>query len=315
MARLQGVIAAAATPLREDLSIDLDHLVSHCRWLLGDGGCDGVNLLGTTGEATSFSVAQRIEAMRAVANAGLALDRFMVGTGAAALDDAVRLTAEAKVLGFAGTLVLPPFYYKGIDADGLAAYIETLIKRVDPDGLKLYLYHFPANSGVPYPGDVVARLRDAYPDTLAGLKDSSGDLEYSADLARRLPGLDVFPSAEASLGRAAELGFAGCISATANVTGPFAQKGWSGENESGKSDGLEAAVAIRATIAKFPLVAAVKAALGLMSGDSGWNRMMPPLTSLTAEQIEALAEALSSTKLDIAGRSGAGANFGRMAGR
>lgn len=296
MTKLKGVIAAAATPLGTDLSIDLDHLVRHCRWLLDEGGCDGINLLGTTGEATSFSAGQRIEAMRAVASGGLPLDRFMVGTGAASLNDAVRLTAEAKILGFAGALLLPPFYYKGIEAEGLLAYVDFLVRRVGAEGLSLYLYHFPANSGVPYSADVVARLRDRLPDTLVGLKDSSGDLDYSADLVRRLPGFDVFPSAEASLGRAAELGFAGCISATANVTGRFAQAGWSGEGIA-KSGGLASAVEIRAAIARFPLVAAVKAALGLMTGDAGWWRVMPPLIDLADAQTETLRQALACTAL------------------
>jgi 4-hydroxy-tetrahydrodipicolinate synthase len=263
MRKLQGVIAAVATPLRDDLSIDRERLVGHCRWLLGDGGCDGINLLGTTGEATSFSAAARIDAMRAIAGSGLPLDRFMVGTGAAALEDAVRLTTEAKALGFAGALLLPPFYYKGIDADGLVAYIESVIERVGRDGLPLYLYHFPQNSGVPYSIDVVARLREAHPDVILGVKDSSGDLEYSAALTRRLEGFAVFPSAEASLGRARELGFAGCISATANVTGPFAQHAWSGT----------AAVADKGLVQavehpQFPLVAAVKASLALLTGSS-----------------------------------------------
>ena len=96
MGKLQGVIAAVATPLSNSLTIDHNRLASHCRWLLGQGGCDGINLLGTTGEATSFSAAARIAAMQAIARSGLPLDRFMVGTGAAALEDAVRLTAEAK---------------------------------------------------------------------------------------------------------------------------------------------------------------------------------------------------------------------------
>src|SRR5262249_29372915 len=130
MPRLTGVIAAAATPLRDDLSIDHAKLVAHCRWLLGDGGCDAVNLLGTTGEATSFSVEQRLAAMRAVAEAGLPMHRFMVGTGASALEDAVRLTLAAKAFGFAGALLLPPFYYKGIDDESLAAYVDTVIGQV-----------------------------------------------------------------------------------------------------------------------------------------------------------------------------------------
>jgi 4-hydroxy-tetrahydrodipicolinate synthase len=297
MPTLSGVIAAAATPVRDDLSIDLDHLIEHCRWLLGDGGCDGINLLGTTGEATSFPVEQRIAAMRAVAEAGLPLDRFMVGSGAAALGDACRLTAEAKALGFAGALLLPPFYYKGLDADGVVAYVEALISRVGADGLKLYLYHFPANSGVPYTPQIVTRLRNAHPEQVLGLKDSSGDLDYSAGLARELPGFAVFPSAEASLGRAAELGFAGCISATANVTGPYAQIAWSGPDATAKKEALDNAVTIRAIVARFPLVASIKSALSLLTGRDDWANVMPPLTKLSEKQRAELAEALSTSAL------------------
>jgi len=297
MPTLSGVIAAAATPVRDDLSIDLDHLIEHCRWLLGDGGCDGINLLGTTGEATSFPVEQRIAAMRSVAKAGLPLDRFMVGTGAAALDDASALTAEAKALGFAGALLLPPFYYKGLDADGVVSYVEALIGKVGAQGLHLYLYHFPANSGVPYTPEIVARLRNAHPEQVLGLKDSSGDLDYSAGLARALPGFAVFPSAEASLGRAGELGFAGCISATANVTGPYAQIAWSGSDEGTKKEALDNAVDIRAIVARFPLVASIKSALALLTGREGWARTMPPLTALSEKQKADLADALSTSAL------------------
>jgi 4-hydroxy-tetrahydrodipicolinate synthase len=296
MGKLQGVIAAVATPLSNSLTIDHNRLVSHCRWLLGQGGCDGINLLGTTGEATSFSAAARIDAMQAIARSGLPLDRFMVGTGAAALEDAVRLTAEAKALGFAGALLLPPFYYKSIAADGLIAYVDAVIERVGRGGLQLYLYHFPQNSGVPYDIDVVARLREVYPDVILGLKDSSGDLEYAAALTRNLKGFAVFPSAEASLGRARELGFAGCISATTNVTGPFAQRVWSG-SAAAANEGLVQAVEIRAAIAQFPLVAAVKASLALLTGEPNWRKVMPPLSPLSDDQLGALKRALSATAL------------------
>lgn len=297
MNTLKGVIAAAATPLTGDLAIDLDQLIAHCRHLLDKGGCDGINLLGTTGEATSFSVDQRLAAMRAIARSGLPLSRFMVGTGAAAFDDACRLTAEARTLGFAGALLLPPFYYKGITADALVAYVTAVVERVGRDGLSLYLYHFPANSGVPYTPDAVARLRDRFPDTLKGLKDSTGDLDYSGGLARDLPGFDVFPSAEAAIGNAAELGLAGCISATANVTGPFAQVAFTGKTQAERDAALAHAVRIRAEIAKFPLVAAVKETLALLSGDPSWRRMMPPLVPLSREEQASLARALAATAL------------------
>ena len=134
--KLRGVIAAVATPVDEDGSPDTARATKLARYLL-DNGCDGLNVLGTTGEATSFSLEERKRVMDAYKAAGLPLDRMMVGTGAAATADAVALTRHAAELGFAGALVLPPFYYKGVPDDGLVAYIDTIVKataqQADPD--------------------------------------------------------------------------------------------------------------------------------------------------------------------------------------
>ncbi len=140
------------------------------------------------------------------------------------------------------------------------------------------------------------RLRELYPGEIVGLKDSSGDLEYAAALTRKLEGFAVFPSAEASLGRARELGFAGCVSATANITGPFAQRAWSGTGNDA-NEGLAQAVEIRAAIARFPLVAAVKASLALLTKEPNWRKVMPPLSPLSDDQLGALKRALSATAL------------------
>lgn len=292
--RLGGVIAAAATPLNPDYSIDLPRLAAHCRELL-QRGCDGINLLGTTGEATSFSTEQRLAAMKAIAEAGLPLERFMVGTGAAALEDAVRLTAAAREFGFAGALVLPPFYYKGIDDDGLVAFIATLIERVGKAGLRLYLYHFPQNSGVPYRVGVVERLYRSYPEQLIGLKDSSGDLEFSTELARRLPELDVFPSAEGTLAEAEERRFAGCISATVNVTAPWAAEAWRTLGSERSKRAIARAVAVRNALATFPLISCVKWALADLYGDAAWMRLCPPLRTLTVKERQELRAKLETT--------------------
>jgi 4-hydroxy-tetrahydrodipicolinate synthase len=294
MKRLTGIVAAAATPLHTDFSIDCEKLVAHCRRLL-ERGCDGVNLLGTTGEATSFPLAERLAAMRAVAEAGLPLDRFLVGTGAAALADAVALTSAARELGFAGALLLPPFYYKGIDDDSLTAYVETVIARVGPEDLRLYLYHFPQNSGVPYPPAVVERLHRAHPDQLLGVKDSSGDMAYARGLARALPDLDVFPSAEGALATAKEDGFAGCISATANITAEFAARGWQALGTPAGVKAIEEAAAIRAALAAVPVISAVKWALADLTGDAAWHRLAPPLRMLTPSEIGIVRERLVDT--------------------
>ncbi len=99
--RLRGVITAIATAVGDDGTPDKDRWLKLARFLL-DNGCDGLNVLGTTGEATSFSLAERQGLMSAYRDAGMPMDRLMVGTGAAAVSDAVALTKHAADMGFAG---------------------------------------------------------------------------------------------------------------------------------------------------------------------------------------------------------------------
>lgn len=292
--RLKGIIVAAATPLRPDGTIDLEKLVAHCRRLL-DLGCDGINLLGTTGEATSFPVQQREEAMQAVSRSSLPLDRFMVGTGAAALADAARLTATARDLGFAGALLLPPFYYKNIPADGVTAYVEALIATVGAKDLRLYLYHYPQLSGVPYSPETVEQLYRAHPEQLLGLKDSSGDMAYAAGVAERCPGFDVFPSTEGAFGSPSASLFAGCISASVNVTAPLVARSRRETDAKKRADALARAVAVRTALAGVPLIPAVKWALGDLLEDESWLRLAPPLRPLSAGDLATLKAALRET--------------------
>lgn len=302
MGSLAGIFAAAATPLKADFSIDTPRLVDHCRWLLNEGGCDGVNLLGTTGEATSFSVEQRLDAMHAVAGSGLPMERFMVGTGAAAMSDAVRLTSGARELGFAGALLLPPFYYKNIDDESVYAYAARVVEQSAGGRMGIYLYHIPQFSAVPYAIPVVERLAAHFPGVLAGIKDSSGVFENTAELARRLPALAVFPGSEGFLAQAPDAGFAGCISATTNVNGVFAGRGWkTRDTEAGRAL-LDAASKIRDAMAKYPTIAAVKWVLSELRRDPEWRRTHPPLRSLADAEWASLQAALAETELFAAGR-------------
>ena len=155
------MIAAVATPVNEDGSPDTARATKLARYLI-DNGCDGLNVLGTTGEATSFSLDERKRVMDAYKAAGLPLDRMMVGTGAAAVADAVALTRYASELGFAGALVLPPFYYKGVPDDGLVAYIDTIVKATAQKPVPIYLYHYPQQSGLHWHAALVKRLLDTF---------------------------------------------------------------------------------------------------------------------------------------------------------
>jgi 4-hydroxy-tetrahydrodipicolinate synthase len=274
---LSGVIAAVATPVSEDGTPDLKRAVKLARYLL-DNGCDGLNVLGTTGEATSFSLAERKSVMDAYKADGLPLNRLMVGTGAAAVSDAVALTRHAAELGFAGALVLPPFYYKGVPDDGLAAYIETLVTATAQKPVPIYLYHFPAMSGLPWHVALITRLLKSFPDRIVGLKDSSGDMAYARSAAAISKSFAVFPSTEAALIEARGGAFAGCISATANLNPDLCARAWA----QGDTVALDAAVAIRKLFDGKPLVAGVKALLGHIHGDPALGRVKPPLAAFSA---------------------------------
>jgi 4-hydroxy-tetrahydrodipicolinate synthase len=274
---LAGVIAAIATPIQECGAPDLARAVKLARFLL-DNGCDGLNVLGTTGEATSFSLGERKAVMSAYKAQGLPLDRLMVGTGAAAVSDAVALTRHAADLGFAGALVLPPFYYKGVPDDGLIGYIEALVQATAARPIPIYLYHFPAMSGLPWHVGLIKRLLASFPSRIVGLKDSSGDMAYARSAAAIAPDFAVFPSTEAALIEARGGAFAGCISATANLNADLCARAWRG----GDQAALEAAVAIRKLFDGKPLVSGVKALLAHIHGDAALARVKSPLTAFSA---------------------------------
>jgi 4-hydroxy-tetrahydrodipicolinate synthase len=288
---LSGVIAAVATPIGEDGAPDLKRAVNLARTLL-DNGCDGLNVLGTTGEATSFSRDERKAVMSAYKAEGLPLDRLMVGTGAAAVSDAIALTRHAAELGFAGALVLPPFYYKGVPDDGIVAYIDMLVKATAARPIPIYLYHFPAMSGLPWHVTLIKRLLESFPSRIVGLKDSSGDMAFARSAAAIAPEFAVFPSTEAALLEARGGAFAGCISATANLNADLCARAW----RAGDAGALDAAVAIRKLFDGKPLVSGVKALLAHIHDDPALARVKPPLSALSASDRTAVVAGYDSVR-------------------
>jgi 4-hydroxy-tetrahydrodipicolinate synthase len=270
--KLRGVIAAIVTPIDAKGSPDTKRFARVAETLLSSG-CDGLNVLGTTGEATSFTVEQRTMLMRSIASTSLPLDRMMVGTGAAAVGDAIHLTRLAGELGFAGALILPPFYYKGVSGDGILRYFAAIVDGSRSAAAPIYLYNFPALSGVAYEAEIVSRLVAEFGGRIAGLKDSSGDLNYARSIAPLPADLDVFPSNEATLLDARKGDFAGCISATANINSALCARAF----RDGDRDALDIAVRIRRLFDGKPLVAGVKAVVAHMLGDPAIGEVLPPL--------------------------------------
>lgn len=278
MTALGGVIAAVPTPIGANRTPDTERFLVHARWAL-EHGCDGLNVLGSTGEATSLPRHARLEVMQAAAS-HLPTVRLMVGTGAPDLDTTVALTRAAGELGYAGALVLPPYYYSSVTEDGLIDFFDTVLRETWETGVPIYLYNYPQMTGLRLSAAMVSRLKAAHPDRLRGAKDSSADPAQSAALAE-IADFDVFPSDEGVLATARANGFAGAISATVNLSAPLAQTVWRAQEAEPTANRLSE---IRNAISAQPLVPSIKHMVGRIHGDTAWNAVLPPLRALDAYQ-------------------------------
>ena len=296
--RIGGVLSPVLTPFKPNLEPDVARYIAHCKWLISNNV--GLAIFGTNSEAASLSVSERLGLTDALLAAGVPAHRMMPGTGACALPDAVTLTKHAVSNGAAGCLMLPPFYYKGVSDEGLYAYYSEVIERVGDAKLKVYLYHIPAVSGVPITLKLIEKLRKQYPDTVVGVKDSSGVWDNTQAMIDQFAkdGFDVFPGSELPLTQALAIGGVGCISATANVN-PAGIHAIYAARGTPEGAALQAkADVIRKIFQALVMIPAMKRMAAEFSGQTDWCIVRPPLTALD----EAAAVQLSA-QLQAAGFS------------
>jgi 4-hydroxy-tetrahydrodipicolinate synthase len=297
---MAGVLCPVVTPFRKNLETDAERLVRQCRWLLSQNV--GLAVFGTNSEANSLSVEEKTELLDQLVEAGIDTSRMMPGTGCCALTDTVKLTNHAVGLGCAGTLMLPPFYYKGVGDEGLFASYSEVIERVGSAALRIYLYHIPPIAQVGISLDLIERLIKAYPDTVVGIKDSSGDWDNTRSMLER--GWDdfrVFAGSESFLLQNMRHGGAGCISATANIN-PAAIDHLYQEWQSAGADSLQQRLnEIRALAMAYPMIPALKAIVAHFAGDEQWRTVRPPLVALPEEQKSALIAALEGKGFGMPG--------------
>src|SRR5215210_7490728 len=295
----KGVLAAVLTPMDEDLAPDHRAFAAHCHRLLA-AGCHGLSVFGTTGEANSLSVDERLAALEALVESGVSPEKLLPGTGSCALSDTVRLSRAALEAGAAGVLVLPPFYYKGVDDDGLFRFFAEVVERVGEDRLRLYLYHIPQMTGIDLGLSLISRLIDAYPGVVVGTKDSSGDRERITALCREFPDFSVLAGTETLLLETLRSGGEGCISATVNVTSRLARRVHD-THAAGREDEAEALqkrlTALRASIEAYPVIPALKRLMAELTGDETWRNLRPPLSGLDEKRAKDLLSGLPLSEL------------------
>jgi 4-hydroxy-tetrahydrodipicolinate synthase len=296
-----GVLVPVLTPFTAGGEPDAGRFIAFCRWLL-DQGAGGLAIFGTTSEANSMSPAERMELLDRLIETGIPAQKLMPGTGACAMTDAAMLVRHAVEHGCGGVLMLPPFYYKGVSDDGIFAFISGVVDKVGSPALKLFLYHIPPMAVVGYSLDLVGRLITAYPETVVGLKDSSGDWSNTAALLERFPGFAVFPGSEVFLLDGLRKGAAGCITASGNVNVPGIKKvydNWRGP----QAEALQAEITtLRNTLQAYPMVPALKRIVAHYHNDPNWATVRPPLVPLDPAQSAALITDLGKIEFSLGER-------------
>jgi 4-hydroxy-tetrahydrodipicolinate synthase len=286
--RVRGLWCATLTPLDRDGRVDAARMAAHVRLLLGQG-VDGVAPFGTTGEGTSFSVAERRSGLDALLAGGITAGRIVAGTGAAAISDAVELTRHAIGVGVFRCLVVPPFFFKEVPDDAVFAFFAGLIDSVNDPRLRLYLYHIPQFSGVPIRPAVVARLAEAFPGVVAGVKDSAGEWSNTEQLLARAPALDILVGHEPHLPRLMRAGGAGTICGVANVypgvVRALLARDVAREDEARIQRFID-------VLFRFPFLPAFKAIKSAQIGDAGWRAVRAPWMALPDSAREDLLDAL-----------------------
>ena len=289
---LKGLITPILTPFNDDLTIADDLLLAHAEWLLGEGGSAGLALFGTTGEALSVGIKERMASLDMLIAKGIDPKRLIVGTGLNNMHDTAELTRHACAHGCLGVMMLPPFYFKNASDDGLYRYYAEVIKRAGHADLKIYLYHIPQVAGVGLSLDLVVRLTADFTEVV-GIKDSSGDWQNTEKLLA-IEGLIVYPGAETPVIDAIKLGAPGCISATGNINSTgiaeIIRLCHAGDYEGAEKNHIRTR-AIRALFQDYAPIPAQKALLARWQ-DARYNNLRPPLLPLEADKASALERAL-----------------------
>lgn len=293
-ATLSGVYAAAVTPLKPDFSPDLE-AIPHLLGFLAGRGCHGALVLGTTGEGPSFSPAEREAIWRA---ARLVRQehpdfRLLAGTGTPSLTETIDLTRLAFDLGFDAVVTLPPYYFRSAGEQGLFAWFrELMLKAVPRDGALLG-YHFPGAAGIGFSLDLLARLKEAFPDSFEGIKDSSHDADFAQALGARFGDtLTVLSGTDSDFTLALQNHASGCITAPANLISPALRQifdiFWEGRDPAETQARVSAK---RHALEKFlPFPASLKALLHRLHGFPRWT-VRPPLVGISqAEEDRAVTE-------------------------
>ena len=288
MSKIKGIYAASMSLFNKDLSLNIEKTVEHAEKII-DQGCHGVAIFGSTGQAQLISVSEKISLLNELSQSRHK-DKYIIGTGLNSLSETINLMKVAISLNFNDFLIMPPAYYRYGDKEVLEFY-SRVVNAVPSS--KIILYNFEKLCGYKFSIECVEELVKKFPSQIVGVKDSS----YNLYEHLKIDNFSVLPGSESKLLKGLELGCAGIISATCNVTGGLSRKVYEDFIEKKQQTTNEMLCNVRNTFEKFNLISGLHS---FMSGENEiYKNVLPPVSLLNEKDKQQLKEDLNKLNFKL----------------
>lgn len=291
---LRGILCAAITPVTPGLQIDSARLARHCTALL-DAGCAFISTFGTTGEGASFSSAEKVTSLEALAAAGIPMARLVPAVMTPGVEEAAIMLKALDRLGCRAALILPPFYYGNASEEGIVEFFDAMLARAGATDIDLLLYNIPQLSRIAFTPSLIRQLLARFGKRIVGLKDSTGNADNGEMLVRTFPELSIFTGDDRVLPRLLAAGGAGMIGGLPNVFARDLRKFYDAPTGPG-ADELKRQAALRiVSVDGHGGLLALKAILARLYDDAEFLRPMVPLVALSAGVQETVLKEVAAT--------------------
>jgi 4-hydroxy-tetrahydrodipicolinate synthase len=217
-------------------------------------------------------------------------DKFLIGTGLNSLSETINLMKVATSLNFKDFLIMPPAYYKYGDKEVIEFY-SRVVDAVPSS--KIVLYNFEKLCGYKFSIECVKQLVKKFPKQIVGVKDSS----YNLYEHLKIDNFSVLPGSESKLLKGLELGCAGIITATCNVTASLSRKVYEDFIEKKQQTTNEKLCNVRSAFEKFNLISGLHSFMS--NEDEIYKNVLPPVSLLNENDKQQLIEDLSKLNFKL----------------
>ncbi len=288
MSKIKGIYGASISLFNKDLSLNVEKTVEHAEKII-DQGCHGVAILGSTGQAQLISVSEKISLLSKLSQSRHR-DKYLIGTGLNSLNETINLMKVATSLNFNDFLIMPPAYYKYGDKEVIDFY-SRVVDAVPSS--KIILYNFEKLCGYKFSIECVEELAKKYPKQIVGVKDSS----YNLYEHLKVDNFSILPGSESKLLRGLELGCAGIITATCNVTGGLSRKVYDDFIKKNPQTENVKLCNVRNTFEKFNLISGLHSFMSVEN--EIYKNVLPPVSLLSEENKKKLIEDLNKLNFKL----------------